>query len=483
MSSETAPLNATREADHKTIDVKIDTEVTPSAKHELSRMFWLSLPVFMAYLLETLPGSISVGLVGHLQGNNTSMLVDAAYLSATATNVTALAIGFGLACAMDTLCSQAFGAGKLDKLGVYLQSGILVLGSSLIPIFFLLWNAESVMLAFGQDPEISLYAGRFSRVTMWGVPFLFIYELIKKLQQSQNIVLPMMYVAAIGIAVNLSTGYYFTYYTSWGYLGAALGGVCGNITLPVSITIYFYLNEATTKTWWFGFQWREAVAHSWLFLSLGVPSMMMIAMSWWAMCTLGFMAGMLPNSVAAVSVNAVFGQINTISYVIYLGISVSSNVLLGNALGANEPKRAELLSRLALYGGVGSAFVLGSILLIFRHFIAGLLVNDPVTIENASRSILALVIVSICDGMNGTCQGICKGMGRPAVAAGIMLSTYYFIGIPMAYVSGFKWDNGLPGIWYGFASGMVICLSIFIATISCTNWPYLAKLAQERVQK
>ncbi|RLO12540.1 hypothetical protein DYB28_014327, partial [Aphanomyces astaci] len=160
MSNESQPLNAAAETsvDHSTLDMKAETEMTPCMRKEISRMFHLAWPVvrFLAYQLETLPGPICVALVGHLQGDDVSVLVDAAYMSATVTNVTALAIGFGLASAMDTLCSQAYGAGKMDKLGIYFQSGLIVLGVALVPISLLSWHAESVLLFFGQDPAISM---------------------------------------------------------------------------------------------------------------------------------------------------------------------------------------------------------------------------------------------------------------------------------------------------------------------------------------
>ncbi|ETV70382.1 hypothetical protein, variant 2 [Aphanomyces astaci] len=383
MSNESQPLNAAVETsvDHSTLDMKAETEMTPCVRKEISRMFHLAWPVFLAYQLETLPGPICVALVGHLQGDDVSVLVDAAYMSATVTNVTALAIGFGLASAMDTLCSQAYGAGKMDKLGIYFQSGLIVLGVALVPISLLSWHAESVLLFFGQDPAISKYAGQFSRVTIFGIPFLFVYELIKKLQQSQNIVLPMMYVACVGVVVNVVTGFCLTYYTSWGFLGAAVGRVCGSVALPLTIVAYFHYDHATTSTWWRGFQWRDACSHVGLFLSLGVPSMTMLAVSWWAFCALGFLAGILPNSVHAVSVNAVLGQLLTLNFMIYLGISVASNVLIGNALGANQPQRARLIARLGLTAGGISAAIMASLFLVGRHAIPYLFVSDPLTIE------------------------------------------------------------------------------------------------------
>ncbi|RHY31876.1 hypothetical protein DYB32_003075 [Aphanomyces invadans] len=370
----------------------------------------------------------------------------------------------------------------MDKLGIYFLSGVIVLGVCLIPLSLMSWYAEPILLLLGQDPAISMYAGQFSRVTIVGIPFLFVYELIKKLQQSQNIVLPMMYVACVGVIVNLITGFYFTYYTSWGFLGAAIGRVCGSIALPVCIVGYFRYDHETTSTWWNGFQWREAFSHVWLFLSLGVPSMTMLAVSWWAFCTLGILAGLLPNKVEAVSVNAVLGQLLTLNFMIYLGISVASNVLIGNALGANQPQRAKLITRLGLYGGFLSAALMGTIFLLGRHVIPVFFVSDPLTIEQVAAAMFVMVPLGVFDGLNGICEGIFKGMGLQTIAAVVNILSYYAFGLPMAYFVGFTCGYNLEGVWLGFSLGTTLCFSVFMAMIHFTDWPALAKLAQERVR-
>ncbi|RHY93144.1 hypothetical protein DYB31_016339, partial [Aphanomyces astaci] len=71
----------------------------------------------------------------------------------------------------------------------------------------------------------------------------------------------------------------------------------------------------------------------------------------------------------------------TLNFMIYLGISVASNVLIGNALGANQPQRARLIARLGLTAGGISAVIMASLFLVGRHAIPYLFVSDPLTIE------------------------------------------------------------------------------------------------------
>ncbi|KAG6959227.1 hypothetical protein JG688_00010168 [Phytophthora aleatoria] len=140
-----------------------DEEPEPVAIDEFWKTMALAYPVVITYTLEYLPGLVCIVLVGHIESPDTKRYVAAATLSSMFTNVSALSVGFGLTSALDTLCSQAYGAGKLDKLGLYLQSALIVVGTCLIPVFLMNWHTEFFLVLSGQDPEVARLAGEFSR--------------------------------------------------------------------------------------------------------------------------------------------------------------------------------------------------------------------------------------------------------------------------------------------------------------------------------
>uniref|UniRef100_H3GN97 Polysaccharide biosynthesis protein C-terminal domain-containing protein n=1 Tax=Phytophthora ramorum TaxID=164328 RepID=H3GN97_PHYRM len=155
-------------------------------------------------------------------------------------NITAYSIGFGLTSALDTLCSQAYGAKRFGKIGLYFQAGLQIVGACLGPVFLLNWYSESFLLYMGQDPEVSRLAQIFSRWTLPGVPFVFLYELVRKVLQAQNIMKPLVAIAALGNVVNIVSGYFLTYHTSMGFEGVALSRSLGNMVLPLLLVPYFY---------------------------------------------------------------------------------------------------------------------------------------------------------------------------------------------------------------------------------------------------
>ncbi|XVF63936.1 hypothetical protein PTKIN_Ptkin09bG0126500 [Pterospermum kingtungense] len=79
----------------------------------------------------------------------------------------AFGIMLGMGSALETLCGQAYGAGRLRMLGVYMQRSWVILLTTaclLVPIY--IWSPPILEL-FGETTEISNAAGKFA---MWMLP-------------------------------------------------------------------------------------------------------------------------------------------------------------------------------------------------------------------------------------------------------------------------------------------------------------------------
>ena len=335
------------------------------AKDELRHMSALALPVIITYLLEFSPGIVSIMLVGHIQAEDTKMLLDATALAVMFINLTGLSIGLGLATAMDTLCSQAYGAKQNKKMGTYLQTGVIVLALAFIPVFFINFYCTEILTALDQPPAVAKYAGQFARWMLPGIPFLFIYELFKKVLQAQNVANPMLFVAVLANIINAVVGYYLVYYTSYGYLGAAIARSVCNMSFPF-LLIPYLVSPGVFSSFWGGIQIRKAIKGLDEFIRLGFSGMLMMCFEWWAFELVALISGWLPNAIQAIGANAVLLNISACTFMFYLGIAVSGNVRIGNALGAGDPKRAQVASVLSIGLAAILALIMACMLLTFR---------------------------------------------------------------------------------------------------------------------
>lgn len=131
----------------------------------------------------------------------------------------------------------AHGANQSSKMGTYALTGLVILSVLCIISSLILWNATYLLTKAGQPIAVAEFAGLFARYLIPGIPFSFVYELIRKVSQSRNEAMPMLISSVICNIVTISVGYYLVHCTSWGWLGAAIARSVGEVVLVPAILI------------------------------------------------------------------------------------------------------------------------------------------------------------------------------------------------------------------------------------------------------
>ncbi|EEY63040.1 Multidrug/Oligosaccharidyl-lipid/Polysaccharide (MOP) Flippase Superfamily [Phytophthora infestans T30-4] len=457
-----------------------ETDTLPEIKTEILKLITLANPVIFTYVLEFFPALVSMTLVGHLDSPLTKQYLDGVALSTMVLNLTAIGVGFGLATAMDTLCSQAYGAGKPKKLGIYLQSGLIVLGVVMIPVFFINWYTEALLLMIGQHAQVAAFAGRFSQILLPGIPAMYVYEMLKKVMQAQNVVLPMVYIAVISNVLNLVLGVYLTFYTSLGFDGTAIARLLSEMALPLCLIPYFLRNPHIPAEWWPGWRTKEALNHLGIFLKLGIPGAVMLLFEWVSFEIMAAVIGWLPDSVVAISVHSVLVNVSTFAYNFFLGISVAANVLVGTYLGRNKPHHAKMASTLGMMLSITLSAALVVLIIATRYYIPEIFINDAVSIELAGHAMLFLMPYQMCDAVNAVMQGVLRGTGRLSLGAYINLVAYFVLGLPIGAYLAFGMDMGVEGMWLGLTGGIFFGCVVSFVKICETDWKVMADDARVR---
>ncbi|KAI3986426.1 hypothetical protein MKX01_037708 [Papaver californicum] len=139
---------------------------------EVKKQLWLSGPLITVNLLQFCIQFISVMFVGHLG----ELSLSAASMATSFATVTGFSLLMGMGSALDTLCGQSYGGKQYHMLGIHMQRGMLVLLLVSVPLAFVLANTGRILIAVGQDPEISAEAGVYAR---YMIPCLFAYGLLQ----------------------------------------------------------------------------------------------------------------------------------------------------------------------------------------------------------------------------------------------------------------------------------------------------------------
>ncbi|KAL7551703.1 hypothetical protein ACHAWF_014892 [Thalassiosira exigua] len=369
---------------------------------EMTGMNKLAAPVILTYCLEMLPGILTIILVGRVRydaalvedqekngtyGSMQKLWLDAASMAIMVTNVVAM---------YPTIGKSFVARGKSftlppAKMGTYVLTALTVMSVILSVSSVIVWNTSDLLIALGQPVEVSQMTGDFIRYLLPGLPFVALYELIRKLFQSRNNATPMLRAALVCIVVNIGLGYYLVHWTDWGWMGPAVAKSAGNIASVAAALLGLVgrdknhqcsdtqpskRSEYMTQTYldvsdesrngdgnvsddseflqhlWEGFVFSEALTSSAIFdfLSLGVPGMLQVLFQLVAFEVLALVCGRLPREQAIVGIgaNSILMNISTLTYMMYIGVSVSGNVRIGNALSAGDAHRAEVASNLAI---------------------------------------------------------------------------------------------------------------------------------------
>lgn len=176
--------------------------------------------------------------------------------------------------ALDTLCGQSHGAKQHHMLGIHLQRAMVVLLLVSIPVAIVWANTGPILIALGQDVEISEAAGLYARYL---IPTIFaqaLFQCLMRFLRSQNIVLPIMLYSGTITLFHLFICWVLTLKLNMGYRGAAVAISITYWMNVVMLGLYVKFSSSCKKSWP-GFS-KEAFRNIVAFIRLAIPSAIMV---------------------------------------------------------------------------------------------------------------------------------------------------------------------------------------------------------------
>eukprot|EP00261_Vitis_vinifera_P040284 XP_019081527.1 PREDICTED: protein DETOXIFICATION 35 [Vitis vinifera] len=174
--------------------------------------------------------------------------------------------------ALETLCGQAYGAGQVQLLGVYLQRSwiiLLVTCIILLPIYIF---ATPTLKVLGQEDEIADLAGQFTIET---IPQLFSLAIIfptQKFLQAQSKVNVQATICFVALILDIGLLAVFIFVFGWGTTGAAIAYDISNWVIAVAQVVYAI---GWCKEGWTGLTWSD-FREIWAFVRLSLASAVML---------------------------------------------------------------------------------------------------------------------------------------------------------------------------------------------------------------
>ncbi|KAL5544908.1 hypothetical protein UlMin_008692 [Ulmus minor] len=442
---------------------------------EVKKQLWLAGPMISVSFLQYCLQMISVMFVGHLG----ELSLSGASMATSFASVTGFSLLIGMASALDTLSGQSYGAKQYHMMGIHMQRAMFVLLLVSIPLAIIWANTEPILAALGQDPDIAAEAGRYARFM---IPSLFAYGLLQclvKFLQTQSIVFPMVLFSGITTFLHILVCWVLVFKSGLGNRGAALANSISYWINVLFFALYVKFSTSCAKTWT-GFS-KEALHNIPTFLTLAIPSAVMVCLELWSFEMMVLLSGFLPNPELETSVLSITLNTGATVWRIPFGLSCAVSTRVSNELGAGHPEAARLAVRVVLVLAITVGLLVGLVLVLIRN-IWGYAYSNEVEVVNYLAIMMPILAVSnFLDGLQCVLSGTARGCGWQKVGAYVNLGSYYLVGIPLAIVFAFVLHTGGKGLWLGIICALIVqVLSLLIITVR-TKWDEEANKATERV--
>jgi multidrug resistance protein, MATE family len=397
---------------------KILRESQEKWQHEAKFLARSSWPLILTGLLQySLPMAavLTVGQLGKFE-------LGAASLGTATANITGYAVFQGFATSLDTLCAQAYGAGRKKLVGLHVQRMVCLLWVVTIPIGMIWLNSERLLSAIVPERETVKLTSQYLSILLLGAPGWVIFESGKRFLQAQGIFRANLYILLVLAPLNVVLNWFFVWHVGLGFIGAPLAVAVTDTLLPLGLLVY--VRFVGGGECWGGIS-SEVLSNWGPMVRLGISGFLMVEAEWMAFELLTLSASWLgPNDLAAQGILITLASLSS-QIPNPLGIAASTRV--ANLVGARLPADAKLAAKVALGGALLVGGVNATIMFSLRNFIPWLFTSADEVAHIASAVLPVTAAFQLLDALTAVSGGLVRGMGRQKVGGYAALPCYYLV--------------------------------------------------------
>ena len=212
-------------------------------------------------------------------------------------------------------------------------------------------------------------------------------------------------------------------------------------------------------------------------LRLGIPIALNIAAEFSFFAIIPFMIAHLGAEV--VGAHAIAINIDSLAFMIPLGIAQALTIKVAHAQGSNDPMIARKLCIVGFKLVITLGVIVSALKVIFRHDLANLFsANSEIQLLAANLFLFAAAL-GIFDCLQMACSGALRGYKDTKVPLVIQITAFWIIAFPIAYSLALTNYWGEPLGVYGFWIGTVIAASIAAASL-LIRWNTVSRKAIDK---
>jgi Na+-driven multidrug efflux pump len=151
-------------------------------------------------------------------------------------------------------------------------------------------------------------------------------------------------------------------------------------------------------------------------------------------------------STEAITAINITSTIESLAFVVFIGLANATAIMVGNRIGAGEEEKARLYARRAIKLGIGLGVVAGAILLLVSNAVIEQYKISPQAAENARGVLTVMGCVLWMKVTNMlVIVGVLRSGGDTRFSLVLDVGTVWLVGIPMGLLGAFVFH--LPVYW------------------------------------
>ena len=432
---------------------------------EIAATFALSWPLVIANLAQSAMTTTDLIVLGRLSPK-------ALAAGALGYNLflPVLLLGIGLIGAVAPIAASLRGANSGDIEDVQRAAHQAFLSALVLaaPIWVFLWNAQSVLIAFGQPPDLAALAASYLHGLQWALAPAFLFFAARSIFAALNRTGPTLLACVLAVGVNALANYLLVFgklgLPALGVFGSGVATCISQVFMLAILVVYAFIDPHLARYRLFASRWRLDWPKFKQLWRLGGPIGVSITIEIMVFSGAVFFMGII--GAASLEGHAIVFQIASLAFMVPLGVSQAATVRVGHAYGARDAAGVSRSGWTALVVGLGfMVFSAATMLLFPRFLLSGFVdVDAPANaeiVERAEAFLRIAALFQIFDGAQAVAAGMLRGVHDARAPMFIAFFGYWVIGLPVGLGLAFLTPLAGTGLWIGLACGLA-CVSAML---------------------
>jgi MATE family multidrug resistance protein len=438
-------------------------------------------PVSIAYFLYMMINVMNIIMISHSKkAKEDDEFVYSVTLGMSLYYMLALSVCIGITSALDTFCTNSYGAKLYYLMGCYRNRALAILSLIYIPTAILMFFFKDILILMGQSEKVASNAGDFLRGVSPGVIFFYYIDINRRFLNAQGIFIPPIFSVIFTTIVHPLWIYWFFYSLDLGAFGVGLSlsftNIIGHFLFILIVKkyslrqAYFFINKDAFVGW------KD-------FFSMAIPSMLMVCLETWNYQIINFMLGYLKDPTQE-NTSSYLISFSSIIYMFPFGLAVSATTIIGRLVGDFATKKTEIATKMIVAFSLVFSFIICLFLLIFKNQSPYMYTSKTEEIELMKDILWIYLIYAFFDIFTNSYAGIFRGLGMQKIISIVNFICYYLINLPFAYLLSFTCKWGIWGVWVSYIMAQITMIIIYgVIHFKRVDYYRICKEANKRLSR